>query len=260
MGKISAIEWTDSTWNPWHGCIKVSPGCKNCYMYSDKKRYGQDPIKVVRSKPATFNAPLKWKEPRRVFTCSWSDFFIEEADAWRDDAWEIIRKTPQHTYQILTKRPERIAAHLPDDWGNGWPNVYLGISAEDHRHLEARVGDLMGVKSVVRFISAEPLLGPINFEKVEHPLKHPKCDFDVYLKVLSDFGGNNGIHWVIVGGESGPGYRQINPDWARSIRDQCKAAGVPFFMKQMSGIKSKMQPIPEDLQIREMPTIQTGRN
>src|SRR3990167_11527130 len=111
MSDKTHINWTEATWNPWHGCIKVSPGCKNCYMYREKNRYGQDPAVVVRSKPATFNAPLKWKEPARVFTCSWSDFFIKQADPWRDEAWDIIYQTPHLTYLILTKRPERIEAH-----------------------------------------------------------------------------------------------------------------------------------------------------
>ncbi len=104
MGKESQIEWTEATWNPWHGCKKISPGCKNCYMYREKKRYGQDPHNVTKSK-TTFKAPLGWKSSKTIFTCSWSDFFIQEADDWRDDAWDVIRKTPEHTYQILTKRP-----------------------------------------------------------------------------------------------------------------------------------------------------------
>lgn len=106
MGNSSNIEWTDATWNPWHGCHKVSQGCKNCYMFRDKRRYGQDPNVVTRAASTTFYAPLKWKKPRRIFTCSWSDFFIEEADPWRDEAFAIMALTPQHTYQVLTKRPE----------------------------------------------------------------------------------------------------------------------------------------------------------
>ena len=242
MSKISAIEWTDGTWNPWHGCIKVSPGCKNCYMYRDKARYGQKPMEVVRSKPATFNAPLKWKEPRMIFTCSWSDFFIEEADQWRDDAWDIIRQTPQHTYQILTKRPELIRPRLPKDWGDGYKNVWLGVSVEDQLYADIRVPYLLQIPAYRRFLSMEPLIGPIDLVRCH----------STRVK-LNNWPAPTRVDWVIVGGESGPGYRQINSDWACSIRDQCKAAGVPFFFKQMSGIKSKMQPIPDDLQIREMP-------
>src|SRR3990172_778380 len=127
MGKITGISWTDATYNPWYGCLKVSPGCKQCYMYRDMERYGKDPKVVTRAKPATFNSPLKWTEPQRVFTCSWSDYFIEQADEWRDEAWDIIRRTPHLTYQILTKRPENIFDRLPADWGNGWPNVFLSV-------------------------------------------------------------------------------------------------------------------------------------
>ncbi|MDP9961663.1 DUF5131 family protein [Chryseobacterium lathyri] len=122
------IQWTEATWNPWHGCKKVSPGCKFCYMYRDKDRYGQDPTMVLKSK-MTFKQPLKWKDPQLIFTCSWSDWFIEEADAWRNEAWGIIRKTPQHTYQILTKRPERIKDNLPDCF-NELNNVLIGVSVE----------------------------------------------------------------------------------------------------------------------------------
>lgn len=107
--------------DPWHGCTKVSQGCKYCYMYRDKERYGLDPTAIVRSQPKTFNEPLTETRHRLVFTCSWSDFFIEGADAWRADAWDIIRLTPHLTYQILTKRPERVALCLPQDWGGATP-------------------------------------------------------------------------------------------------------------------------------------------
>jgi len=204
MSKTTGIEWTDATWNPWHGCHKVSAGCKNCYMFADKKRFGQDANVVVRSKTKFFE-PLKWPEPRRVFTCSWSDWFIEEADEWRVDAWRAIRYTEHHTYQILTKRPERIAGHLPYGWP--FPNVWLGVSVENRENL-GRIDLLRKTPAAVRFLSLEPLLE------------------DLGTLDLS------GISWVIVGGESGPGARAMDPDWARSVRDQCVAAGVPFFFKQ----------------------------
>jgi len=153
MAQTTGISWTDATWNPWHGCRKISAGCKYCYMFRDKERYGQDPTVVMRSK-SNFNDPLKWamdteqigflpgkdKEPSafvgmKIFTCSWSDFFIQEADEWRADAWNIIRDTPEFTYQILTKRPERIMECLPPDWGRGYENVWLGVSVEDKEKL-----------------------------------------------------------------------------------------------------------------------------
>jgi protein gp37 len=207
MGQHSAIEWTEATWNPWHGCLKVSPGCAHCYMYRDKKRYGQDPRKVMRGK-TTFDAPLRWKEPRVIFTCSWSDFFIEEADGWREGAWDIIRQTPQHTYQILTKRPQRIVDRLPKDWP--FPNVWLGVSVENPRFYW-RIDALCQIPAFVRFLSLEPLLAPMP---------------DLNLA---------GIAWVIVGGESGPRCRPMKPEWVCQIRDQCAAARVPFFFKQWGG-------------------------
>lgn len=129
MGKHTGIAWAECTWNPWRGCTKISAGCDHCYMYRDQARYGQDPRVVTRSK-TTFRDPFRWKTPKRIFTCSWSDFFHGSADPWRDQAWDIIRQTPHHTYLILTKRPGRIPRHLPSDWGDGWPHVWLGVSVE----------------------------------------------------------------------------------------------------------------------------------
>ena len=205
MGERTEIAWTDHTWNPWQGCHKVSEACANCYMYRDKKRYGQDASTVVRSRPGTFKAPLKWREPARVFTCSWSDFFIEEADEWRDDAWEIIRQTPHLTYQILTKRIERADECLPADWP--LPNVWLGTSIESDRY-SFRADHLRRTPAAVRFISAEPLLGPL-----------PSLDL-------------TGIDWLIVGGESGPGSRPMHADWARDLRDRCEGTDTAFHFKQ----------------------------
>lgn len=213
MGLNSAIEWTDATWNPWHGCTKVSPGCQHCYMYAAKRRYGQDPFTVLRSK-TRFRDPLKWRAPKKIFACSWSDWFHPAADAWRAEAWEIIRRTPQHTYQILTKRPERILDCLPSDWGNGWPNVWLGVSVESQDYTP-RIDLLRQVPAAVRFLSLEPLLGPL-----------PNLDL-------------RGIGWVIVGGESGPFYRKCNGLWIRAIRNQCVGAAVPFYFKQWGGRRPK---------------------
>ena len=231
MSKTTGIEWTDKTWNPWHGCTKVSPGCAHCYMYRDKGRYGQEPEVVTRSK-TTFNDPLKWHEPARVFTCSWSDFFHEAADGWRDEAWNIIRRTPHLTYQILTKRPERIAAHLPADWGEGWPNVWLGVSVENQRWRE-RMGRLALIPAAVRFVSCEPLLGPVSFKWLltePPPIALTTADESHALDFFRET-----FDWVIVGGESGPDARPMELDWARTIRDECAEAGVAFFLKQLGG-------------------------
>lgn len=235
MSETTAIEWTDKTWNPWYGCTKVSPGCAHCYMYRDKRRFGLDPETVVRSK-TTFNAPLKWRDRALVFTCSWSDFFHEAADAWRPEAWDIIRRTPHLTYQILTKRPERIAAHLPDDWGEGWPNVWLGTSVENQRWV-SRIDHLCAVPARVRFLSCEPLLGPVDLGAA---LWRPMAMSELPAYALND-GCSDGIaprgllHWVIAGGESGPRARPMELDWARSLRRQCHTAGVAFFLKQLGG-------------------------
>lgn len=218
MSEFSAIEWTEATWNPWMGCTKVSAGCDNCYMFTEQRRYGNDP-EVVRRSKTKFADPLKWKEGKLVFTCSWSDWFHKDADPWRDEAWEIIKNTPQHTYQILTKRPGRIFRHLPNDWGNGYPNVWLGTSVEN-QEAAFRAWRLGDIAARVRFISAEPLLGPVDF-----------------------FAGNRSaldrIDWVIVGGESGPNHRAMDTDWVRGIHEQCNEYGVAFFLKQLGGFPDK---------------------
>lgn len=257
MAETTAIEWTQATWNPWVGCRKVSQGCKHCYMFRDQERFGQDPTKVRQTAPATFRAPLKWKEPKLIFTCSWSDFFIEEADAWRPEAWKLIRKTPHHTYQILTKRPERILECLPADWGDGYPNVWIGVTVEDQAAADKRIPLLLEVPAVVRFLSCEPLLGAVDLNTA---MPYPGTNYPgVYYALsgawwpaLGDADAEYAervtdmpkIDWVIAGGESGPNARPMHPDWARALRDQCKAAGVAFFFKQW-GVWKPISEIPE---------------
>ena len=201
---------------------------------------GRNPDIVARSK-TTFNAPLKWKEPHLIFTCSWSDWFHVDADEWRDEAWDIIRRTPQHTYQILTKRHGRIKNHLPHDWP--LPNVWLGISAEDDEWFHRRAAALRDVPGdFVRFISAEPLLGAI----------------DVMACELKDYK----ISWIIAGGESGKGCRPMELDWARVLRDACAGADVPFFLKQLGGHPNKRadeKAILDGKLHTEMPTIKTNQ-
>lgn len=215
MGKTTGIPWTDATWNPWRGCHKVSTGCKNCYMFREVKFRGGNPDVVIRSK-TTFDDPLKWRESKKIFTCSYSDFFIEEADEWRIEAWEIIRKTPQHTYQVLTKRPENIESRLPDDWGTGYPNVILMVTTENQDMLMERLPFLFDIPATRIGISCEPLLSPIRFYRFTPPTWRR-------------------LDWVIAGGESGnkTEVRKDKLDWYRLLRDQCIEAGVPFFLKQM---------------------------
>jgi protein gp37 len=247
MAVTTAIEWTNATWNPWRGCTKVSPGCASCYMFRDQERYGRDPSVVVRAAPATFYAPLKWRDPKLVFTCSWSDWFHEDADPWRDEAWDIVRRTPHLTYQILTKRAERIAGNLPADWGDfGYPNVWLGVSVENPRFYW-RLEMLGDIPAPVRFLSAEPLLRPLDLTRY------------IYGNCGLWGGETDGrvLDWVIVGGESGgrPGHppRQMHPDWVRSLRDQCVRAGVPYFLKQWGGARPGGTAELDGREWREMP-------
>jgi len=183
-------------------------------MYAWRINAGGDPTVVTQSK--TLRDPLKWKDGRRIFTCSLSDFFIQDADAWRPDAWEIIRQTPQHTYLILTKRPQLIQARLPHDWGNGYPNVWLGISVENKAMQANRIPVLRQIPAVRRFLSLEPLLEPLA------PLD------------LDD------ISWVIVGGESGQQPRPMRHEWVWPILEACQRRNVAFFFKQSAGAKSGM--------------------
>lgn len=229
MGKNSNIAWCDHTWSPWQGCRKVSPGCLNCYMYRDKARYGQDPATVIRSKSGTFMAPLRWKDPAKVFVCSWSDFFIEDADPWRDEAWEIMRRTPHLTYMLLTKRAENIKDRLPPDWP--LKNVWLGVTAENQETADRRIPILLSTPAEIHFLSVEPLISPVD------------------LSLFLGEGRLWEISLVIVGGESGPNAREMKPEWAAELKRQCAAAGTAFFMKQMSG----GQPIPGFLRCQEFP-------
>ncbi|MEE9456351.1 MAG: phage Gp37/Gp68 family protein [bacterium] len=219
MAEKSKIAWTDATWNPWSGCTPVSEGCDHCYMYREKRQFGQDPFAVVRSSDKTFYAPLKWEDPRFVFACSWGDFFHPAADAWRPEAWDVIRQCPQHTWLLLTKRPELVAARLPDDWP--YPHVALGITAENQRRFDECAYEILAVPAALHFLSGEPLLGPVN----------TAIEGDIARR-LAALGHLGNFDWYIVGSESGPGARPTHPDWVRALRDQAVAAGVPFNFKQ----------------------------
>ena len=212
MGQTTTIEWAEATHNFWQGCRKVSPGCKNCYA---ERLMGEEKFKVVRKADyAAFHAPYRWRKPRSVFTCSMSDFFIEEADAWRRAAWDVIEDTPQHTYMILTKRTERIQQCLPSSSAWLWPLVWLGASVENQYWADVRLPQLLAMPAVKHFVSCEPLLGPI--------------DLSAYLPDLD---------WIITGGESGPDRRPFDKAWASAILRQCQEAKVPFFFKQGSGLR-----------------------
>lgn len=210
----TAIEWTDKTWNPTVGCNKVSPGCKNCYAEALTKRfYKQYPNKFEFTvHPQRLDDPRRWRKPSRVFVNSMSDLFHEQMPfGFLEEIFHVMEQCPQHVFQILTKRHERLVELAPE---LNWPaNVWMGVSVENQDYAH-RVDFLRQVPAAVRFLSCEPLLGPLDLD-------------------LAD------IHWVIVGGESGHRHRPIETDWVRDIRDQARAADVAFFFKQWGGVRSK---------------------
>ncbi|TLS48307.1 phage Gp37/Gp68 family protein [Paenibacillus antri] len=217
MGSSSNIEWTEATWNPVTGCTKVSEGCRNCYAARMANRlHAMDNPRYKNGFNLTLHhdlleAPLKWKQPRRIFVNSMSDLFHKDVPLdFIKDIFEIMEKAHWHTFQILTKRSDRLMELAPN---LRWPaNVWQGVSVENE-NVTHRIDHLRNVNAQVRFLSIEPLLGPI--EKID----------------LRE------IHWVIVGGESGPGSREMKPDWVRNLRDQCIEQNVAFFFKQWGGVQ-----------------------
>lgn len=244
MAEDSKIGWTDHTQNFWWGCHKVSQECRFCYIAAIMRRGGFEPFKgPMRTK--NWDNPLRWnrtaeREGRRlrVFTCSMSDFFHDGADRWRDEAWQIIAECKNLDWIVLTKRAERIAECLPADWGSGYPNAWLGVTAGCKESLP-RVSALLKVPAVVRFISAEPLLEQLNFRP--------------YL---------SGIHWVITGCERArkDKRRLMDLEWVRDIDSQCRAAGVAHFFKQYyvndSGVPCE-DGILDGIQCQEWPHVTT---
>lgn len=212
MGKKSSVLWCDASHGFWMGCKKCSPGCVNCYAKRDMDRYKMDFDTVTRTKG--FDKPLKWKGPMLIFVNPWSDFFAEEADDWRDDAWEVMRNTPHLTYIILTKRPENINDRLPKDWF--LPNVYLGVTVENQEMADKRIPILLEIPAVQHFVSIEPMLGPV--------------DLSQYIDDLD---------YVVVGGESGPveDVREMEEIWALDVIDLCEASGTKIMFKQWSAPK-----------------------
>lgn len=210
----TAIEWTDKTWNPTVGCNKVSPGCKNCYAEALTKRfYKQYPNGFEFTiHPQRLDDPRRWRKPSRVFVNSMSDLFHERMPFdFLQDVFHVMEECPQHVFQILTKRHKRLVELAPE---LNWPkNVWMGVSVENQDYAH-RVDCLKQVPATVRFLSCEPLLGPLKLNLEE-------------------------IHWVIVGGESGHGHRPIQADWIRDVRDQAGVFDVAFFFKQWGGIRPK---------------------
>lgn len=240
MAENSKIEWTDRTFNPWIGCTKVGPGCDNCYAENMMDhRYGR--VKWGAGNPRQRTSGANWRKPLawdraaaamkrvspssrrpRVFCASLADVFDNGVpDDWREDLWSLIAKTPNLDWLLLTKRIGNVERMAPYAWREfGWlDNVWLGITVVNQEEADRDIPKLRDLPAAVRFLSCEPLLGPID-------LKYPT------FNGADSFGSLQGLHWVIAGGESGPGARPMHPDWARSLRDQCYAAGVPFLFKQ----------------------------
>jgi protein gp37 len=270
VAEYSTIEWTDATWQPITGCSVVTPGCTNCYAmklagtrlrnHPSRRGLTQDtkagPVwnGQVRFNEQWLTQPLTWRKPSRIFVCAHGDLFHEKVpDEWIDQVFAVMALAPQHTFQALTKRADRMRSYIGDlsqlrrdRRGEAaasidkhfpletlrWPlpNEWLGVSVEDQARADERIPLLLDTPAAVRFISAEPLLGPV--------------DLNRYLWLYDESGATNirrplggwdqpqPLGWIICGGESGPGARPMHPSWARSLRDQCAAAGVPFFFKQ----------------------------
>jgi protein gp37 len=341
MGDHSKIEWTDATWNPTAGCWPVSPGCLNCYAGREAARLATNPklfgkyegtaewkdgrarwTNVVREWPSALEIPLRWKRPRQIFVDSMSDLFHEGfSNEYIAAVFGVMAATPWHTYQVLTKRAERLpewfawhAAEAERD-GEAWipimraacerlptdlaerlqeegiardgtsatepwplPNVWLGVSVEDQQRADERLPHLLRTPAAVRWVSAEPLLGPVDFESDSGTIGDrgnrvlrqafgyprmlwacPTCDGTRYAETdpvarpCSACGGTGvGLRWVVVGGESGPRARPMHPDWARSLRDQCVTAGVPFLFKQWGAWAPDDRDKPPDITLTNM--------
>ena len=243
MGVNTGIEWCHHSWNPWQGCNRIAhhPGCVNCYMHREMKRFGRNPSQVVRSSNNTFNLPRSNRvgAGERVFVCSWSDFFhIDVHPDWRAEAWEIMRQRSDVTFIIPTKRPDLIEAMLPPDWGEGWENIWLGVSVSDQVTADNLIYWLLDVPARIRFISAEPLLGPIDLERYLNRVRSWEPEFgEPTLRGHASTEYNSkgikpALDWVIIGGESGPRARPMHPYWAAGIIDQCRKHHVPVFFKQ----------------------------
>jgi protein gp37 len=257
------IQWTDETWNIARGCTKVDADCKFCYMYRDSEGRTPFDAKTVTRTKTVFNKPLKIKEPSKIFACSLTDFFHEAIDSYRHEAWDIIRQCPQHTFQILTKRPERVVDHLPADWGDGWPNVWIGTSVGSQDAANKRIPELMKIPTLTRCLSIEPLHAPITF-------------YDDALEQYCwerDGNGNKkltmNLDWAILGGESGNQtgkyrYRPCEISWFEQLIKECREAETAVFVKQLGTHLAKAMKLkdkvggdinefPPHLQIREFP-------
>lgn len=278
MSDKTGIHWTDATWNPVTGCSHVSDGCRFCYAEALDKRYHPATFKPwthanaaenVVLHPERLDVPLRWRKPRRVFVNSMSDLFHETVpDEFIRQVFAVMGEARQHTFQVLTKRPERMRDFMSDLVAEGdfatltgdtdtpfpWPNVWLGVSVENQRAADERIPLLLQTPAAVRFLSCEPLLGPVDLTRwlVNSPEMAEWC--------LAHYGASQPLSWIIVGGEGGPHYRPMNLDWARSLRDACDESGVPFFYKQGSGLRPGMNRELDGRLWEDMPTVAAARD
>lgn len=294
MGDNSGIEWTDATWNPITGCSVVSAGCTHCYaMKLAGGRLQHEPTRIgltrttnggpvwtgeVRFNESMLGHPLRWGRPRKIFVCAHGDLFHESVpDAWIDRVFAVMALAPQHTFQVLTKRADRMRRYLegvsrhriaaeafafsgkqhpqghgcdPDVCNIAWPlaNVWLGVSVEHQDAADERIPHLLATPAAVRWISAEPLLGPVNLRWTPYAHQANGESYRQYLDrqgSVDQYEALRKLDWIVVGGESGVRARPMHPDWARSLRDQCAEAQVPFLFKQW-GEWSPQAPLNKD--------------
>ena len=258
MGKTK-IEWTDDTWNPATGCTPVCAGCDHCWARRMSRRtFGARPFSEVRCHSDRLDQPLHWRKGRKIAVSLMGDLFHPKVPArFIVEVFEVMAECPQHTFQILTKRPERIASVLFGEEGRFYlwrgdflPNVWLGTSIEDQPSADDRIPKLLASGWAGKvFVSYEPAIGPVDLRVFANQKGHDYSVFRNCHALIPD--------WVIAGGESGPGARPAHSDWFRSVISQCKSAGVPIFMKQIieKGRKVPFETWPDDLQIREFPEV-----
>lgn len=256
MGKNTSISWADHTFSPWWGCQKVSPGCERCYAETFAKRVGQKvwggdvPRRVMSEK--YWLQPHRWdieakrrRVRRRVFCASMADVFEDrrDLDLLRGKLWDLIETTSALDWLLLTKRPENIRHMIPEAWyRTPRPNVWYGTTVENQEYAEKRIPRLLEVPAAVRFLSCEPLLGPVELG----PCMQTR---DAFIK-------SGGIHWVICGGESGHRARPMDPAWALQLLQECQRTGTAFWMKQLGGTRDKrgdLSHFPKQLQVRQIP-------
>lgn len=287
MGAETTISWTEKTWNPWIGCTAVSPACAGCYAAARAKRYGEDFAVRRRTSAHNWHEPMRWNRQAdaegrrfRVFCASLADVFDNQVDpGWRRDFWQVVLECQHLDWQLLTKRPMNIADMLPDWWGNGPDHVWLGTTVEDMKTAAQRLPHLISIPAKVRFVSAEPMLERVDLDRVRlregltlnaltgYYTPPQGIGIKGYAQLMQQvpepIGGK--VHWVIAGGESGPGARTMMRSWDEGLRLQCRTHGVAYWRKQLgskpdpawriklTGKADKPAEWPEHLRVQELP-------